>query len=403
MIEEEKKVASIERISRIYPAENADRIELAEMEDLGWQCVVKKDQFKVGDNIVFICIDSIVPRRPWTEFLFKGSDKQEHRVDKGRFRGNLSSGIILPIAELSTELHGVSIQKGMDIGPLIGVRKYVRVEKEEDDDESKPLTAFQRFLKAHKTIRGWLYKYLPFWFKPRGRTLGEHPTFLPKTDEDNLESRKYILEDFKRICAVEGCSLYISLKADGSSMGIFNYKGEEGLCSRKLQLNPHHNNNFSNLYRKLLEAARKNGRKTVVPDGYLIQGEIVGPSIQKNKMSLSEHKFRVFNIVNIETGRLLDYDRFVDMCVELGLERVEELPVPEGWYNFGVNDWCEYSAKVAKYGDNPGEGIVIRPKKGVNANIRGIHEGRASAKVINPDYFEEDPKKAKKSKKQKEE
>jgi len=64
----ERKLASIQKIVSVSPIEDADRIEIAQV--LGWQCVVaKKDNFKAGDLIVYIEIDSIVPERNEFEFL----------------------------------------------------------------------------------------------------------------------------------------------------------------------------------------------------------------------------------------------------------------------------------------------------------------------------------------------
>lgn len=39
---EDRKLATIKRISALEPIPNADTIELAKMEDSGWQVVVKK-------------------------------------------------------------------------------------------------------------------------------------------------------------------------------------------------------------------------------------------------------------------------------------------------------------------------------------------------------------------------
>lgn len=62
-----RSLASIQRIHDIVPIEGADKIELAKV--LGWQVVVKKDQFKVGDLCCYIEIDSIVPQTPIFEFM----------------------------------------------------------------------------------------------------------------------------------------------------------------------------------------------------------------------------------------------------------------------------------------------------------------------------------------------
>lgn len=48
----ERKLAHIETIAEIKPIKGADKIELAYV--LGWQCVVKKGEFKVGDKIIYV-------------------------------------------------------------------------------------------------------------------------------------------------------------------------------------------------------------------------------------------------------------------------------------------------------------------------------------------------------------
>ena len=46
-----RKLASVQVISNLRSIEGADRIELARI--LGWNVVVKKGDFKVGDKVIF--------------------------------------------------------------------------------------------------------------------------------------------------------------------------------------------------------------------------------------------------------------------------------------------------------------------------------------------------------------
>ena len=62
-----RKLAHIEKIIDIQPIPNADKIEVATV--LGWKVVIKKDEFKVGDKIIYIEIDSRVPKdEPYFSF-----------------------------------------------------------------------------------------------------------------------------------------------------------------------------------------------------------------------------------------------------------------------------------------------------------------------------------------------
>ena len=185
------------------------------------------------------------------------------------------------------------------------------------------------------------------------------------------------MEDFKN---PENGGIYITLKCDGSSGSIYNsVKPEQmGVASRNVDLDIEASNEFTDAYCKNI---------LKVAPGTCVQGEVVGPGIQKNKMGFEEKQFILFQVVDIQTGNILDYDDFVKYAEERGFNRADEIPVPEGWQNFTVKDWFEFASKAAKYkGGVPGEGIVIRTKKNINANRRGSHCGRLSAKVINPDY-----------------
>lgn len=65
----ERKLASIQTILEINPIEGADNIVVATV--LGWHCVVKKGEFNVGDKIIYIEVDSILPATPEFEFMAK--------------------------------------------------------------------------------------------------------------------------------------------------------------------------------------------------------------------------------------------------------------------------------------------------------------------------------------------
>ena len=65
----ERKLASIRKVLTTKPIEGADAIELAVVD--GWQTVIKKGEFQVGDLCVYFEIDSFLPIREEFEFLRK--------------------------------------------------------------------------------------------------------------------------------------------------------------------------------------------------------------------------------------------------------------------------------------------------------------------------------------------
>ena len=96
------KLASIELIADIQPHPNADKLELAKV--LGYTCIVEKDKYKVGDAVVLIQPDTVLPDKPWAE-VFK---KKGNRVKSCKLRGQWSFGIVMPIEIL--EEHGKLIE-----------------------------------------------------------------------------------------------------------------------------------------------------------------------------------------------------------------------------------------------------------------------------------------------------
>src|ERR1035441_5714277 len=84
-------LATIQKILEIRPHNNADALEIAKV--LGWQVVVKKGEFKAGDLVVYIVIDTVLPERAEFEFL-----RTKHfRIKPIRLRGEESAGICFPL------------------------------------------------------------------------------------------------------------------------------------------------------------------------------------------------------------------------------------------------------------------------------------------------------------------
>ena len=131
----ERKLASIRKIRGIGPIEGADAIELATID--GWQVVVKKNEFKVGDLVVYFEIDSWVPTEI-APFLSKGKEPRVYEGVKGErlrtvtLRGALSQGLVIPITdELRTEIgfselhnEGREPQEGDDVTQILGIKKW---------------------------------------------------------------------------------------------------------------------------------------------------------------------------------------------------------------------------------------------------------------------------------------
>ena len=109
------KLASIEVIKEIAPHSNADSLEIAKV--LGWQIIVRKGEFKAGESVVFIPIDTILPDAEWSAFLKKGG--KPIRLNTIRLRGEYSQGLVQPLSILPEHVRGW--QEGADVGGELGV------------------------------------------------------------------------------------------------------------------------------------------------------------------------------------------------------------------------------------------------------------------------------------------
>lgn len=190
----ERSLAHIEIIESIIPIENADNLELATV--LGWQCVIKKDEFNVGDKIIYCEIDSVLPDRPEYEFL----RSRNFRIRTIKLRGVLSQGLILPIeSSLGTpNIYNV----GDDVTEDLGITKYLSPAERED------IAKIEQQLKTEKNrLKKFMMRYS--WFRrlflSRNQSKG-FPYWVSKTDEPRCISGNSILNtdkgDFtiKEIC-----------------------------------------------------------------------------------------------------------------------------------------------------------------------------------------------------------
>ena len=87
-----RKLASIQRITDIRPIEGKDRIVQCHVN--GWNVIIKKDEFKDGDLGVYIEIDSVLPDKPWFDFL----RPKKFRIKTLRLSGCRSEGIVFPLS-----------------------------------------------------------------------------------------------------------------------------------------------------------------------------------------------------------------------------------------------------------------------------------------------------------------
>ena len=286
-----RKLASIQKIEWIRPIDGKDRIVLAGV--LGWQVIVKKDEFEVGDLCVYVEIDSQMPEKPEYEFL----RPKKFRIRTMKLGGVLSEGICFPLTVLPVRQEPYTV--GEDVTELMGVVKYEPQEEEQWWKELKQEPKQKKWYQKIPLMRFAWYRRI---VKSRSDCNG-FPDFISKTDEIRIQNCPWYLND-------DGHFWVATEKIDGTSgtYALVRHKRfllpdrfEYIVCSRNMRLQKDNSIYWQCSDKYGIESALRNligGH-----DWVAIQGECIGPKIQKNKYRRSEPELYVFNLLYPEGRR----------------------------------------------------------------------------------------------------
>ena len=365
-----RKLASIQKIETIRPIEGADKIVVATMEGLGWECVIKKDEFKVGDLIVYFEVDSILPEIPEFEFL----REKKFRIKTIKLKKQVSQGLIFGTSILPPK---TSLEIGKDVTELLGVKKYDPQLLEESQivstqKQSKLLKFFMNY-KLFRTI----------YLKLNQKHKGNWPDWISKTDEDRLAANPSILmKNFDK-------SWYLTEKIDGQSATFFTFKTknfgftkwEFGVASRNVWIKKQDQSNYWKAAKKYdLQTKLLKFKKPIV-----IQGEQISKSIQGNKYFRDEVEFFVFNI--IEDGKRVPFKRLRELCKEFNLKHVPLLNdncIPNNVESYKQNSLAETVNAITK--DSEGESKLYNTER-EGVVWRLCDNPNVSFKVISPKFL----------------
>jgi len=262
----DRRLATIEAIADLAPIPDADSIERARIR--GWDVVVKKGEFAVGDPVVYFEVDSLLDvtdsRFAFLEPRGVRTDAEGHKghvLKTARLRGQYSQGLALPLGEFpELQGHGNHWSDGQDVTDLLGVIKW-----------EPPVPA-----------------------SLAGSVRGMRPGWIPKTDEERIQNIEALLS-FSHLAWIA------TEKIDGSSTS-FGYDGEEGgfhVCSRNLDLLEEEGNTLWRLGRDLeIETFLIYCLDhEVMGSRIVLQGESFGEVIQGNPLKIKGQRFAAFNLM----------------------------------------------------------------------------------------------------------
>lgn len=323
----ERMLAYTVTIDSITPIEKADNIELAHVG--GWNVIIRKHEFSVGDMAVFFEIDSLLPETEWSEFLRQKKFKVK-TYKLGKFNV-ISQGLLLPMSILPDNKEYALHE---DVTNTLGIKYYVaedNARKAKSNPNAKYNNMCARNAKLAKKKwwkwlmkRAWGRKLLFVFFGRKKDNPKNWPVWIKKTDEDRIENVMFMLEDKNPYVVTE--------KIDGTSTTFFldltGRNPDFGVCSRNVRQMDADQKNFvsdmsgiGNVYWEMAfkynvedalnDIAKKRGYKHVV-----LQGETYGESVQGNKYKLDERRFAAFNLIfdgerlgSVEAKKILaEYD-----------------------------------------------------------------------------------------------
>lgn len=326
-----RQLASIKFVNNIINHPNADNLELTIIE--GWQIITRIGETKIGDKVIYCEIDSLLPNQPWLPEAIKlklnnQTNSEWFRLKTIKIRNEISQGLIIPISDTIKHMNSYEIDTNVTIE--LGIKKY-----------------------EQPTFSG---SYNSASNGTNGSKVGNFPTnLINKTDEPRIQSSVKLLD------MLQSLPYYITIKCDGTSASFVIDPSTQQLlvCSRNQIRNKPENIDECpywsiamkyDIERKLKQLGGKYG----------IQGEICGPKIQKNLLGLNNLDMFVFNIVDINTRKIVSYGTFIDITKQLDLQTV---PIEEVGDSFCITDIKTLLAKAeGKYNNtkNQREGLVIR-------------------------------------------
>lgn len=318
-------LAKVAVIQSIRPIEGKDRIVLARVEN--YDTIVTKD-FSVGDKVVYVFYDSVLPStNPAFEFLKKRCFNKKldgYHIKPMKMGGVISEGLVLPLSILP---EGKEYKVGDIVTDELRIRPYIPPE------ESGP-----------------------------SKKVGFYPPFVPKSDEDNIESVYGYWNEWKEL------EFYVTEKVEGTA-GTWIYRREDDA----FHIYSHNWEVDGGVWCDVSEnlSLRDKMKKYVLMhdiDSLVLQGEVVGPGVQKNIYHLNKADVYFYGAMD-EKGKRYNYEALCKVLEEIGEKMVplvyESAHLPEN-IDMILSDSVGMSLIDQ---DVPREGLVWRATRGE----RNIH------------------------------
>lgn len=349
-------------IASIKDHPDADRLSIVTMEGMDYEVICGRDQYKVGDRVIYIPEAAILPDEMIEAMGLTGklAGKDKNRVKAARLRGVLSQGLVCGCKEYFQKDDGsvVEATPGLDAAPYLGITKYVPVVPVDMGWQVEPAV---------------------------GRTV--------KFDIENLKKYPDVMRDDDTVVITEklhGTFLHCGYDQDEGFIIASKGLAEKGLQFKMIEENLEKNLYVNQCYRK---SALCDRLKTMVEQEDLkaayALGEIVGPGVQDLHYGLDEKTIFLFDLYIIKGGRgyYLDYEDFMEMSSWLvdgkAIRHVPLVMKNAPWHPAVIKQYISAKERVSGEERHTQEGFVIKPM----VERRDEQIGRVILKAISEDYL----------------
>lgn len=332
---------NVVEIESVEPHPDADALELTNIG--GWQCVIRKGQFKPGDLAVYIEPDYVVPTtRPEFAFLDKKGLGRPHRLKAVKLRGAVSYGLLIEVpADLDHRVVGDNVMDDL------GIVRY------------EPVMRFMTT--ANNAVAG-----------PVGLNISKF----------DLEPMNKHMDAF-----TPGEYVYVTEKLHGANARFCHWEGKDFVGSRQQWLEQPEPGDKQSWWWTAFEKYPGIADYCRANPGHILYGEVYG-DVQELKYGTKPGTilFAAFALYDATTGKWLDYNDLRARCMAVGVPLAPL--VYEGPYDWTlVRSFAEEDSVATRWNDpnaaQLSEGIVIVP----------LHErqeyrlGRVALKHISQRYW----------------
>lgn len=358
------------RVLKVEPHSKADRLDICTV--YGFQVITQKDKYKVGDLVVYVPIDSILPYDLEKRLFPEGSKitLTKNRVRQIRIRQLVSQGMFIEPMELADLLDIKSvteIKEEADLSVVLKIRKYeppVREGTPRNPRERNRPKENPHFRKYNGVTN---IKWAPTRFENeeviiQEKIHGSHvrfgrPPFVANTWKKRFKALLGLAPKFEFVYG----SNNVELTNRPSYVGFY---GED-------------------VYGKSLEKCMAMSK---VKDGEFVHGEVYGPGVQANyDYSTNDHKVVIFDvrILNEDgTQKWLNPEECEAYAKERGFDFVPVLY--RGVYSADVLANLTVGPSVMDPNTKVREGVVVKSR-----HTYDIEQNKQAFKSINPKYLDD--------------